>query len=164
MSNRAGLKEILDNLNGKILAVDFTATWCGPCQKIGPKFEAMCAEMHDRVVGVKVDTDEAEPELLEHFNIKAMPTFVFMRGGSSPEVVFHMAGANEPVLRQSLMIYSSAAAQCQQCKRTVRNPHHPRKGKCDGPPCERCMWISSSNTLVCGCGGPGTLPPPEADP
>ena len=28
----------------KIVFIDFTATWCGPCQFIGPKFEAMSEE------------------------------------------------------------------------------------------------------------------------
>ena len=40
----------------KKLVVDFTATWCGPCQKIGPKFVEM-AESGDfpNLVFVKVN-------------------------------------------------------------------------------------------------------------
>ena len=41
---------------GKPLIIDFTATWCPPCQMIGPKFEAMAGE-DDGMVFRKVDVD-----------------------------------------------------------------------------------------------------------
>jgi thiol-disulfide isomerase/thioredoxin len=41
-------------------SVDFTATWCGPCKRIGPVFEAISLEpAYGTVVFVKVDVVSA---------------------------------------------------------------------------------------------------------
>ncbi len=48
--------------------MDFSATWCGPCQMIGPFF-ATLSEQFENVIFVKVDVDKVEvssawPDLL----------------------------------------------------------------------------------------------------
>jgi len=34
---------IIANAGDKLVAIDFTASWCGPCQRIGPKFVEFAA-------------------------------------------------------------------------------------------------------------------------
>lgn len=50
-------KKILKE-NPKVV-VDFTASWCGPCNIIGPKFVRLAEEYPDMHF-VKVDVDESE--------------------------------------------------------------------------------------------------------
>merc|ERR1712072_841399 len=68
--------------DNKIVIVDFTATWCPPCQRIGPVFVSISeeADMSD-VVFVKVDVD-ANKEAAEAAGITCMPTFQLFKDGT----------------------------------------------------------------------------------
>ncbi len=67
------------------VVIDFFATWCGPCKHIAPKFEEL-SKMYPSVTFLKVDVDESA-ELTENFNVRAMPTFVFLQNGSVVKVI-----------------------------------------------------------------------------
>ena len=40
------------------LVIDFTASWCPPCQMIKPIFEQLAKDLEGKAVLVKVDVDE----------------------------------------------------------------------------------------------------------
>nr|AAU93947.1 thioredoxin H [Helicosporidium sp. ex Simulium jonesi] len=82
---------------GKLVVVDFTATWCGPCKMIAPFFAKLSGEYPD-VVFLKVDVDEVEAVAAEH-GITAMPTFLFFKDGKQ---VDSLTGANQERLRAML--------------------------------------------------------------
>lgn len=74
INTRKQLQAILElNL---ITVVDFTASWCGPCQKIKPEFEKLPLK-YNNAVFLLVNVEEAT-ELRADFHIKALPTFIFM--------------------------------------------------------------------------------------
>ena len=81
------------SLQGKIVVIDFSASWCGPCKMIAPLYEQL-SEQVDNVIFVKVDVDE-NPETAMKFSVSAMPTFVFIKKG---DVVEKLMGANFPKL------------------------------------------------------------------
>ncbi|CAN0385401.1 unnamed protein product [Pylaiella littoralis] len=94
---QAELEQVLSDSEDALVVVDFTATWCGPCQKIAPAFEQLSEELTD-VVFLKVDVDENE-ETAQKYEVNQMPTFLFVRNS---EVVDQFAGASIDVLRQKI--------------------------------------------------------------
>ncbi|CAN0430058.1 unnamed protein product [Ectocarpus sp. 8 AP-2014] len=91
------LEQVLSNSNDALVVIDFTATWCGPCQKISPVFELLSQELTD-VVFLKVDVDQNE-ETAQKYDVVQMPTFLFMRKG---EVVDQFSGASVAMLREKI--------------------------------------------------------------
>ena len=59
--------------------VDFWATWCGPCQTMGPVVDELAQEFTDVKVG-KVNVDE-QPELAQQFQVMSIPTLLVMKDG-----------------------------------------------------------------------------------
>ena len=59
--------------------VDFWATWCGPCQAVGPIVEKI-AEERSEVKVCKVNVDE-QPELAVKFRVMSIPTLILVKGG-----------------------------------------------------------------------------------
>merc|ERR1719502_2192541 len=81
--------------SGQLIVIDFTATWCGPCRFIGPKFESMSKEFTGATF-VKVDVDENQ-EASTRCKVRCMPTFQLYKDGKK---VGQMEGANEAELRK----------------------------------------------------------------
>ncbi|XP_073520922.1 thioredoxin-like [Phyllobates terribilis] len=70
---------IIISAEKKLIVVDFTATWCGPCQKIAPFYESL-ASKYPAILLYKVDVDLAA-DIAAECGIRAMPTFQFYKDG-----------------------------------------------------------------------------------
>jgi thioredoxin 1 len=64
----------------RITLVDFSASWCGPCQMVHPVLEALSSEMADKVNFYKIDVDESPAEA-GAMGIRGVPTMVVFHGG-----------------------------------------------------------------------------------
>lgn len=70
---------------GGLMMVDFWATWCGPCQRLGPVMEQLAEDYEDKAVVVgKVDVDQ-EPGLAQRFGVMNIPTVIFFKNGQELE-------------------------------------------------------------------------------
>ncbi|KAM5193924.1 thioredoxin-like [Mantella aurantiaca] len=94
----AEFQQALTEAGTKLVVVDFTATWCGPCKMIAPFFETLSKNNPD-VVFLKVDVDDAQ-DVAQHCDIKCMPTFHFYKNG---ERVHEFSGANKETLELKLL-------------------------------------------------------------
>lgn len=70
-------KEVMES--DKPVLLDFWATWCMPCQMIGPVIEEIAAERTDIKVG-KINVDE-QPELAGQFKVMSIPTLLVIKDG-----------------------------------------------------------------------------------
>lgn len=61
----------------KLVVVDFTASWCPPCQRMAPLFKQMPGK-YPEAVFIKIDVDECEDIALAQ-GIWGVPTFIFYR-------------------------------------------------------------------------------------
>ena len=66
--------------DGKLVIVDFWATWCGPCRMLSPLLDEVEEEMADKVTVVKVNVDDAD-EIAMRYRIMNIPTLLFFKSG-----------------------------------------------------------------------------------
>uniref|UniRef100_G3U840 Thioredoxin domain-containing protein 8 n=2 Tax=Loxodonta africana TaxID=9785 RepID=G3U840_LOXAF len=57
----------------KLVVVEFSAKWCGPCKRMCPLIQAMSLQ-YQNVMFANVDVDKSR-ELAQTCNIKIIPTF-----------------------------------------------------------------------------------------
>ena len=67
--------------NNKLLLVDFFATWCGPCQTLGPILEDVAKQTSGKVKIVKIDIDKNQ-SLASKLNVKGVPTMILYKNGN----------------------------------------------------------------------------------
>ena len=78
-------KEGLKYLGNKPAIVDFTATWCGPCQRIAPILDELAAEYDGKVVVYKVDIDKNQ-ELARAFGVSSIPAILYIPLNGEPSM------------------------------------------------------------------------------
>jgi len=110
---------VWEKYRGKVVIVDFWATWCGPCRKEMPNVKALREKLKDKgfeIVGVSVDKDEealatyleeneipwetlageAAGELATKYGVRGIPTMMLIDQKGNVVAVAHHVAALAP--------------------------------------------------------------------
>ncbi|MBL4942508.1 MAG: TlpA family protein disulfide reductase [Colwellia sp.] len=112
ITSRQALEQTLAQHKGKVVYLDFWASWCGPCRKSFPWMNKIQAEYKSQgfsVISINLDANRALAEkflvetpavfpviydpkgkLAKHFKIKGMPSSMLI--GRDGEIKFRHAG------------------------------------------------------------------------
>ncbi|XP_004237020.1 thioredoxin H4-like [Solanum lycopersicum] len=83
----------------KLIVIDFTASWCGPCRHMEPVINDFASTYTD-VVFIKIDVDELD-DVAQEYGVQAMPTFVLIKQG---KIVDQLVGADKDGLKKKIEI------------------------------------------------------------
>ncbi len=64
----------------KPVLVDFFATWCGPCQVLGPVLKQVKDQLGDQISIVKIDVDKNQTTA-SHWQVRGVPTMILFQRG-----------------------------------------------------------------------------------
>lgn len=77
LTNVESVSDVKVTVTGLPVIMDFSATWCPPCQQFKPIFEEAKDRYSGQIEFKTIDVD-AEKELAQQFNITSIPAIVFI--------------------------------------------------------------------------------------
>jgi putative thioredoxin len=104
--------DVIDRSMTIPVVVDLWATWCGPCETLGPILERVVAETNGQVELVKVDVD-ANPGISQAFRVQSIPMVVGFKDGQPVDAFMGAQGEHEVREFVSRLLPTDAENQLQ---------------------------------------------------
>ena len=83
IKTKAELADALNNANGKVVVLDFFASFCVPCKNLKDSLEKAHDKYSDKAVIYLVDTQDYDSvDLVTGHKIRNLPTLVFYKDGT----------------------------------------------------------------------------------
>ena len=81
--NSANFKEVAARKGYVIM--DFWATWCAPCRKLGPELESLAKEMGPEKITIgKINVDKNR-DLARSFSVRSIPMMMIYKDGKAKQ-------------------------------------------------------------------------------
>lgn len=79
-----------------LVLVDFSATWCGPCQQLAPILEKVSKRVGKKARILKIDVDKNQ-SIATKMNVRGVPTMILYHNGQQVWRQSGVVGENELV-------------------------------------------------------------------
>eukprot|EP00527_Entomoneis_sp_CCMP2396_P009598 CAMPEP_0198136544 /NCGR_PEP_ID=MMETSP1443-20131203/182_1 /TAXON_ID=186043 /ORGANISM="Entomoneis sp., Strain CCMP2396" /LENGTH=146 /DNA_ID=CAMNT_0043797779 /DNA_START=105 /DNA_END=545 /DNA_ORIENTATION=- len=91
---------VLKDAGDKLVVVDYSTTWCGPCKVIAPKYEELSEKYSDAIfLAVVGDASADASKLMKREGVRSVPSFHFWVKNEKVDVV---NGANPEAIEAAI--------------------------------------------------------------